>query len=90
MDVGPLVNVTGSAKIGHNHTSLNLQYKALNTFGAYLRITEKKFRAFFLVKEGPTNKNLVFVSSRRVGKSFFFIAIGPRVCKLWAFINFSS
>ena len=27
------VYVTGSAKKGHNHTSLNLQYKAFNTLG---------------------------------------------------------
>ena len=33
--------VTGSAKAGHNCTSLNLQYKALNTLGAYLYIVEK-------------------------------------------------
>ena len=32
------VFVTGSAKTGHNRTSLNLQHKALNTLGAYLRI----------------------------------------------------
>jgi len=34
-------NVTGSAKTGHNRTSLNLQYKALNTWGACLHIIEK-------------------------------------------------
>ena len=28
--------VTGSAKKGHNRTSLNLQYKALNTLGEIL------------------------------------------------------
>ena len=33
--------VTGSVKTGHNRTSLNLQYKALNTLGAYLRIVKK-------------------------------------------------
>ena len=36
-----ILYVTGSAKTGHNRTSLNLQYKALNTLGAYLRIIEK-------------------------------------------------
>ena len=34
--------VTGSAKTGHNRTSLNMQYKALNTLGAYLRIVKKR------------------------------------------------
>ena len=33
--------MTGSAKTGHNHTSLNLQYKTLNTLGACLRINPK-------------------------------------------------
>ena len=33
--------VTGSVKTGHNRTSLNLQYKALNTLGAYLHNVEK-------------------------------------------------
>jgi len=33
--------VTGSAETGHNRTSLNLQYKALNTLGKYLRIIKK-------------------------------------------------
>ena len=36
--------VTGSAKTGHNRTSINLQYKALNTactLSAYLHIIEK-------------------------------------------------
>ena len=28
--------VTGSAKKGHNRTSLNIQYKALNTLGEIL------------------------------------------------------
>ena len=31
-----LLFVTGSAKKGHNRTSLNLQYKALNTLGEIL------------------------------------------------------
>ena len=31
-----LAYVTGSAKKGHNRTSLNLQYKALNTLGEIL------------------------------------------------------
>ena len=38
-------NVIGSVKIGHNHTSLNLQYKALKTLGAYL-CTIKNIRNF--------------------------------------------
>jgi len=33
--------VIGSVKTGHNRTSLNLQYKALNTLGAYLHIVEE-------------------------------------------------
>jgi len=36
------VIVTGSVKTGHNRTSLNLQYTALNTLGTYLRIVKKK------------------------------------------------
>ena len=36
-----MIIVTGSAKTRHNRTSLNLQYKALNTLGAYLHIVEK-------------------------------------------------
>ena len=32
--------VTGSAKKGHNRTSLNLQYKALNTLGEILAYYE--------------------------------------------------
>jgi len=52
----PSKNVTGSAKTGHTRTSLNLQYKALNTLGAYLRIV-KKFCKFF---------EHFFLSERRV------------------------
>ena len=33
--------VSGSAKTGHNHASLNLQYNALKILGPYLRIDEK-------------------------------------------------
>ena len=48
--------VTGSTKTGHNRSSLNLQYKALNTLCAYLCIVEKNSVNFlnvsFLVKEG--------------------------------------
>jgi len=65
--------VTGSAKTGHNYTSLNLQYKALNTLGTYLHIIKKKFVNFlnvsFLVKEEGNNKNLdiiLFACSRGV------------------------
>ena len=49
-----LVYVTGSAKTGHNRTSLNLQYKALKTLGAYWRIIEKFhkiFERFFLCEQ---------------------------------------
>jgi len=60
------VNVTRSA----------LQYKALNTLGAHLRVVEKNSVNFlnisFLVKEGHNNKNLViilFACSRKVRKS---------------------
>ena len=35
-------------KTGHNHTTLNLQYKALNKLGAYCAIAEKCFERFFL------------------------------------------
>ena len=35
------IYVTGSAKTGHNRTSLNLQYKALNTIGKIIRIIKK-------------------------------------------------
>jgi len=52
--------VTGSANTGHNHTSLNLLYKALNTLSAYLHIVEENFvnslNVSFLVKEGHNNK----------------------------------
>jgi len=63
--------VTGSVKTGHNCTSINLQYKALNTLGAYLYIVEKfhKFFERFLVKEGHNYKNLdiiLFTCSRGV------------------------
>jgi len=60
--------VTGSAKTGHNCTSLNFQYKALNTLGTYLHIVS------FLVKEDRNNKNLdviLFACSRGVQKSLF-------------------
>jgi len=51
--------VTGSAKTGHNRTSLNLQYKALNTLGTYLCIVKKNsLNDSFLVKEERNNKNL--------------------------------
>ena len=49
------VIVTGSAKTGHNRTSLNLQYKALNTLGTYLRIVKKiKFFERFFLSERKT------------------------------------
>ena len=72
------VYVTGSAKTGHNRTSLNLQYKALNTLGAYLRIVKKNSVNFlnvsFSVKEGRNNKNLdiiLFAYTRGARKSLF-------------------
>ena len=37
----PATYVTGSAKTGHNHTSLNLQYEVSKTLGAYWYIVEK-------------------------------------------------
>ena len=70
-------NVTGSAKTGHNCTSLNLQYKALNTLGAIcvlLKNSENFLNVSFLVKEGHNNKNLdiiLFAYSRGVRKSLF-------------------
>ena len=70
--------MTGSAKTGHNLTSLNLQYKALNTVGAYLHIVEKTSVNFlnvsFLVKEQCNNKNLdiiLFACSSGVQKCLF-------------------
>ena len=70
--------MTGSAKKGHNRTSLNLQYKALNTLGeifAYLNQTLRVnlLNASFLVKEGTNNKRLhiiLFTCSSEVGKIF--------------------
>ena len=37
----PATYVTKSAKTGHNHTSLNLQYEVSKTLGAYWYIVEK-------------------------------------------------
>ena len=70
-----MIIVTGSAKTGHNRTSLNLQYKALNTLGAYLRIVKKKSVNFlnisFLVKEGQNLDIILFAYSRGARKSLF-------------------
>ena len=52
-DLGKIQYVTGSAKTEH---SFNLQYKALNTLGAYLCIV-KKFHKFL---------ERFFLSERRV------------------------
>ena len=43
----PILYVTGSAKKGHNRTSLNLQYKALNTLGEILENSVNFFTPLF-------------------------------------------
>ena len=79
---------SGSAKKGHNRTSLNLQYKALNTLGEilayYFKNSVNCFNPSFLVKEGTNNKTLdiiLFACSRGVGNSWFR-GVGPRIRKL--------
>ena len=55
-----------------NHTSLNLQYKGLNTISEILL---KFLSTLFLVKKGTNNKNLditSFTYSRRAWKSLLY------------------
>ena len=74
--------VTGSVKTGHNCTSLNLQYKALNTLGAYLHIVEK-FRKFFerFFLKGVILKTCTssYLPAQEEFENLCFVAVGPRI-----------
>ena len=91
---GCTIYVTRSVKTRHNHASLNLQYKALNTIGetfVYCVLLKKfhiSLNALFLVKKGPNSRNQginLFTYSRGTRNSLFCCSRLLRIWKLWAF-----
>ena len=85
--------MTESAKTRHNRTSLNFQYKALNTMGKILVYFKKYYRIFlngWFVEKKISNWISSDLPTQEEFENLCFVAVDLRICQLWVFVYGTS